>query len=254
MIDFAYLVLILCLVATNFSRLWAFLRWLVHLFPVRRNPDLVPYFDRHGRLIGMVRITPRNIRGQSTQNNGPTSSRRRADTLPARAPTTISTPVTWDGWPDGRFQCSFSPQNVVDTDQLETNWACEALKGRRGSAAAPTWQKGKEIPRRCLGILECTSRTAPRNVSLRRETATPSINTIFGWLYHISGKRVPHAPESRPAVERAHALANPSKRLSDHSRDDRGTIAQRLEHNDEKTKGVKRENTADEWLRGYAKS
>ncbi|KAJ7820567.1 hypothetical protein B0H14DRAFT_2599865 [Mycena olivaceomarginata] len=70
----------------------------------------------------------------------------------------IATPTTWDGWPDGRFQCSFSPQNVTDTNQLEMNWVCETLKGRRGSLAARTSKKGKEMRRKCIGMLECTSR------------------------------------------------------------------------------------------------
>jgi hypothetical protein len=82
------------------------------------------------------------------------------------APTTVSTPATWDGWPDGRFKSSFSPQNVADTNQLEMNWVCEALKGRRGSAAALTWQKGKEIRRKCIGILECTSQHCSANMTI----------------------------------------------------------------------------------------
>ncbi|KAJ7658185.1 hypothetical protein DFH06DRAFT_1407814 [Mycena polygramma] len=32
---------------------------------------------------------------------------------------------------------------------------------------------------------------------------TTGFDTMFGWLYHISGKRVPHTRESRPSVERA---------------------------------------------------
>ncbi|KAJ7852732.1 hypothetical protein B0H13DRAFT_2359349 [Mycena leptocephala] len=38
-------------------------------------------------------------------------------------------------------------------------------------------------------------------------------NTMFGWLYHISGRRVPHAPESGPSVERARAYFAMSRML-----------------------------------------
>ncbi|KAJ7078164.1 hypothetical protein B0H15DRAFT_1001560, partial [Mycena belliarum] len=33
--------------------------------------------------------------------------------------------------------------------------------------------------------------------------STTGFNTIFGWMYHISGQRVPHVPEASPSVDRA---------------------------------------------------
>ncbi|KAJ7658184.1 hypothetical protein DFH06DRAFT_1472862, partial [Mycena polygramma] len=172
MIDITYLVLILALLATNLSKLWALLRWLYNLVPGRRNRDLVPYYNRDGQLIGMVRMTPRNNTNDPTLRNNSSSARatesqisrpraptslRPRNTPAAVAPVTIPTPSTWDGWPDGPFQCSFSRQNVADTKQLTSNWVCELLKGRRGSAAALTWQKGREVRRKCIGVLECSS-------------------------------------------------------------------------------------------------
>ncbi|KAJ6458366.1 hypothetical protein C8R47DRAFT_151131 [Mycena vitilis] len=176
MIDITYLVLILALVATNLSKLWALLCWLYNLAPVRRNRDLVPYYNRGGQLIGMVRMTPRNNANDPTPRNNSSSGRatgsqissqisipraqtslRPRNTPAAVALVTILTPSTWDGWPDGPFQCSFTPQNVADTKKLTSNWVCELLKGRRGSAAALTWQKGRELRRKCIGVLECSS-------------------------------------------------------------------------------------------------
>lgn len=71
----------------------------------------------------------------------------------------ITTPVAWDGWPDGELRCLFSAQEVADTSQLEINWVCEPLPGHRGSTTAATWQKGKEIQRQCVGVLECSSQS-----------------------------------------------------------------------------------------------
>ncbi|KAJ7864093.1 hypothetical protein B0H14DRAFT_2348646, partial [Mycena olivaceomarginata] len=65
---------------------------------------------------------------------------------------------TWSGWPNGRLQCLFSPHQVASTNQLAINWVCEVLSGHRGSAEASTWEKGKEIHRSCIGVLECSSR------------------------------------------------------------------------------------------------
>ncbi|KAF7359825.1 hypothetical protein MVEN_00707800 [Mycena venus] len=198
MIDITYLALILCLVATNFSRLWAIICWLSRLILRRRNRNLVPYFNTQGQLIGMVRLVPQNTRDSPAQVNSgsaepsdrqdsrPTArtSHRLADPSSMSPPNTIATPTTWDGWPDGRFQCSFSPQNIADTNQLEMNWVCEALKGRRGSVAARTSKKGKEIRRKCIGILECTSRActanmriapAARGIDRHRQLRTPCL-------------------------------------------------------------------------------
>ncbi|KAJ7733380.1 hypothetical protein B0H14DRAFT_2639646 [Mycena olivaceomarginata] len=98
----------------------------------------------------------------------------------------IATPTTWDGWPDRRFQCSFSPQNVMDTNQLEMNWVCETLKGRRGSLAARTSKKGKEMCHKCIGMLECTSRACSVDMVIAPaargiDQSQTASYTMFAW-------------------------------------------------------------------------
>ncbi|KAJ7732488.1 hypothetical protein B0H14DRAFT_2997527 [Mycena olivaceomarginata] len=165
MINPIYLALILCLAATNLTRIIRGLRWLHVYFSRPRNPRLVPYFNRQGQLIliGMVRVPPNDSReelvptthGPSPNNDmpdvdgGPVRPSRRLHTSvhqPVSSTPANITPETWDGWPDGRFQCQFLPQQVTDTNQLAIHWVCEALPGHRGSPTALTWQKGKAIP------------------------------------------------------------------------------------------------------------
>ncbi|KAJ7867108.1 hypothetical protein B0H13DRAFT_1897699 [Mycena leptocephala] len=147
--------------------LWAFLCWLFRLIPRRRNRGLVPYFNSQleGSFLGIFEMVQLKItlevrpilfhlrcRDQS-ETKYPIycsrlltpASRCLADRSSASPANTIATPTTWDGWPDGRFQCSFSLQDVMDTNQLEMNWICEALKGRQGSLTTRTSKKGKEI-------------------------------------------------------------------------------------------------------------
>ncbi|KAJ7315144.1 hypothetical protein DFH08DRAFT_820745 [Mycena albidolilacea] len=148
-----------------------------------RNPRLVPYFNRQGQLIGMVRVPPNNSReeleptmhGPSPNNDMPDvdggpvrPSRRLHNSVPQPVSSTPAniTPETWDGWPDGRFQCQFLPQQVTDTNQLAIHWVCEALQGHRGSPTALTWQKGKAIHRRCIGVLECCSPSCSFNLQV----------------------------------------------------------------------------------------
>ncbi|KAK6966912.1 hypothetical protein R3P38DRAFT_2815666 [Favolaschia claudopus] len=60
----------------------------------------------------------------------------------------------WDGWPNGRFQLLFTTQQVADTTKLAVNWSCEARSpGQRGSASSISWERGKELRRRCIGAL-----------------------------------------------------------------------------------------------------
>ncbi|KAJ7862898.1 hypothetical protein B0H14DRAFT_2739581 [Mycena olivaceomarginata] len=134
MIDPIYLALILCL------------RWLHVYFSRLRNPRLVPYFNRQGQLIGMVRVPPSNSReeleptthGPSPNNDmpdvdgGPVRPSRRLHTSvpqPVSSTPANITPETWDGWPDGRFQ----------------------------------W---KAIHRRCIGVLECRSPSCSFNLQV----------------------------------------------------------------------------------------
>ncbi|KAJ7703658.1 hypothetical protein B0H17DRAFT_1194151 [Mycena rosella] len=95
---------------------------------------------------------------------------------PAPSSTPSITPAaSWDGWPDGHLQYLFSPQEIAGTNQLEMDWVCELLPGKRGSPSASVWQKGKEIRRQCVGILESLRLFA-------ESTATDS----FKWLAHVA--------------------------------------------------------------------
>ncbi|KAJ7230069.1 hypothetical protein GGX14DRAFT_384030 [Mycena pura] len=128
-----------------------------------------------GRLVGLVRVTPQEppaTVSPSTVDPNRSHARRGQASVPSKQPVPSSplsavTPSNWDGWPDGAFQCQLSPQNVADTNQLELHWACENIPGHRGSRNALTWQKGKEIRRRCIGTLECsgTACTAGRQIA-----------------------------------------------------------------------------------------
>ncbi|KAK6977500.1 hypothetical protein R3P38DRAFT_3123300 [Favolaschia claudopus] len=113
---------------------------------------------------------------ESSESNPTARSSRPA---PARPP--LETPSSavdagtqirvWDGWPNGQFQYLFSPQQLADTDNLAINWACESRpQGHRGSTAAVSWRKGKEVRRRCIGALVCTSRACSFNL-----TAAPAV-------------------------------------------------------------------------------
>ncbi|KAJ7366156.1 hypothetical protein DFH08DRAFT_678760 [Mycena albidolilacea] len=66
--------------------------------------------------------------------------------------------TAWDGWPNGKFERSFSKQELSETRDLGTNWVLETLKNR-GTRSAATWKKGRETRRRCLEVIECHGRT-----------------------------------------------------------------------------------------------
>ncbi|KAJ7710865.1 hypothetical protein B0H17DRAFT_1173646, partial [Mycena rosella] len=66
-IETVYLALLLCLMASNLTRLWRGIIWVSHLIPGPRDSNLVPYYDREGQLIGMIRVAPVNPR----LNRGP---------------------------------------------------------------------------------------------------------------------------------------------------------------------------------------
>ncbi|KAJ7911163.1 hypothetical protein B0H13DRAFT_1876025 [Mycena leptocephala] len=142
MIDLTYILLLSCLAATNLSRIIQGFRWVYEYISTPRTPRLVPYFNR--------RALSRPIRSGAP--------------LSGISIAVNAAPPVWDGRPDGQFQCLFTPQQVTDTDQLAVNWVCEALSGHRGLPTALTWQKGKEIHRRCVGVLECSSQSCAINL------------------------------------------------------------------------------------------
>ncbi|KAJ7091037.1 hypothetical protein C8R44DRAFT_891725 [Mycena epipterygia] len=184
MIDTLYIALVVCLLASSLNRLLRMLGWLRDYFLRPRNPDLIPYFDQQGQLIGMVRMSTGYHVGRTAAE--PAFEASRGDTTmsqtrrqlspktlskptrdlnsPQRAIPQIAPPLIWDCWPDGKFQCLFSLQELADTNHLATNWVLEPVI-HRGSSNAFIWQKGKEERRRCVGVIECQGTTCPMQLA-----------------------------------------------------------------------------------------
>ncbi|KAJ7275964.1 hypothetical protein C8J57DRAFT_1312033 [Mycena rebaudengoi] len=164
-----YLLLVLCLVASNWGRLHRLFSWIGFLLTRPRSPRLVPYYDSEGRLIGMVRLD------HSVRRPPEPSKRRRArpelhgtespgqstpqvtlqDVHSVLSTGPLPTPEislgTWDGWPDGTFRLNLTHQQFVDTSELAVHWVSDSIRTRRGSPSALTWERGKESRRRCVG-------------------------------------------------------------------------------------------------------
>ncbi|KAJ7239614.1 hypothetical protein B0H12DRAFT_1237565 [Mycena haematopus] len=139
-----------------------------HLSHKRRKTVLVPYRDHDGQLKGWVR----EVREETTGTEAPVNSPPRP-TLPPESlghRPRIATLVTasrndesladfphstWNGFPDGRFRCHFTPQQVEDTSRLALYWVSDKLPGRRGSVDAVTAEKGKLTRFKCAGIIDC---------------------------------------------------------------------------------------------------
>ncbi|KAK7036244.1 hypothetical protein R3P38DRAFT_3485142 [Favolaschia claudopus] len=151
----------------------------------RRKTRLVPYYNSRGQLHGWVR--------EEKNQNMPTTSpsqRKQTSSLPIPTPTDLtlapvhqSTPLplpqatasvpprlteeaplstfplpSWDGFPDGRLRCYFTPQQIEDTSQLAVYWVGDKLAGKQGSPTAATPEKGKVSHFKCAGIIECESK------------------------------------------------------------------------------------------------
>ncbi|KAJ7767711.1 hypothetical protein B0H16DRAFT_1716629 [Mycena metata] len=62
MLDWLYVTLILCLIASNLTRLTSILQRLYAYFSRPRETQLIPYFDESGgQLIGMVRVPAQQL-------------------------------------------------------------------------------------------------------------------------------------------------------------------------------------------------
>ncbi|KAJ6543120.1 hypothetical protein B0H19DRAFT_1239236 [Mycena capillaripes] len=94
------------------------------------------------------------MRKDSTDSHLKTLSMTKATDEPEYIPQ-IS--FSWDFWPDGKFQFDVSPQQLVETNKLASNWVSETVRSR-GSSRALTWKKGHELRRKCLGVIECHSK------------------------------------------------------------------------------------------------
>ncbi|KAJ7730321.1 hypothetical protein B0H16DRAFT_1469671 [Mycena metata] len=166
MLDWLYITLILCLLASNLNRiLWIGQQFLAY-FSRPREPRMIPYFDEHGQLVGMVRVPaqhryrpiPSASSHSESQDQIPNKVETDSDSdtphRPVKLATQIPSALSWDCWPDGKFQYFFSHQRLSDTNQLAMNWALETIHNR-GTPNALRWQSGNELRRRCLGIIQC---------------------------------------------------------------------------------------------------
>ncbi|KAK7007089.1 hypothetical protein R3P38DRAFT_3598848 [Favolaschia claudopus] len=151
----------------------------------RRRKRLVPYYNSEGQLQGWVREEKSQSRPTtspsqsiqasqlpiSTRPTAPSASAPAKQTtpLPLPQPTASATPrlseatpfsvlASWDGFPDGRIKCHFTPQQVADTSQLVIYWAADKLSGKRGSPTAPTPERGNISRFNCAGVIECDSK------------------------------------------------------------------------------------------------
>ncbi|KAJ7926615.1 hypothetical protein B0H13DRAFT_1972428, partial [Mycena leptocephala] len=133
-----------------------------------RKKPLVPYYDHDGQLKGWVREEPEgSVRTDLMQKN----SLRYATAPPQLSPPFATVPgaqlshgdapladfplSTWNGFPDGKFRCHFTRQQVEDTSRLALYWISDRLPGRRGLLDAATAEKGKLSRFRCAGVINC---------------------------------------------------------------------------------------------------
>ncbi|KAK6984371.1 hypothetical protein R3P38DRAFT_3452507 [Favolaschia claudopus] len=151
-----------------------------------RRTQLIPYYNKEGRLQGWVREkkakmgAPRetiNVTAPS-QGDSPSSAPKATISANINSPSLVPTPAlsphtnlpsenvqlsgfplpSWDGFPDGRIHCHFTPQQLEDTSQLVIYWVADKLGGKSGSPDAASPDKGKISRFRCAGVVECSSR------------------------------------------------------------------------------------------------
>ncbi|KAJ7713663.1 hypothetical protein B0H16DRAFT_1620622 [Mycena metata] len=125
----------------------------------RRGSTLAPYYDENGQLQGWVREErkKRVIAPPRQPSTSPPPRGRATPALSARAgPTPASSSLeSWDGFPDDRFQCHFTRQQVEDTSRLAVYWIFDKLPGKSGSTNAVTPEKGRLSHFRCAGVIHC---------------------------------------------------------------------------------------------------
>ncbi|KAJ7027056.1 hypothetical protein C8F04DRAFT_1099219 [Mycena alexandri] len=166
----------------------------------RRRNTLVPYYDENGELQGWVReereinevnghhANPPKRRSSPPLRTGRTTSRGPA--LGSQTNTTLPnfSLGSWDGFPDHRFRCHFTRQQVEDTSQLGFYWVSDKLPGKRGSLDAVTVEKGKLSRFKCAGIIQCQTAVCTVQIAPGKNIArqTESICNCGSTLRHRS--------------------------------------------------------------------
>ncbi|KAK7000873.1 hypothetical protein R3P38DRAFT_3327553 [Favolaschia claudopus] len=149
--DTIYIALVICLVATNLTRIITAVKWIsayLSILSNEPNDRLVPLYDLEGVQIGFVRITdadyPLSSRSRSGRIfSGPNDGNEHNQTIVSRCIKSLSSSA-WDGWLDTKYYTAFSSQEFTATQNLALNWSCEKMPG-------------KEISQRCIRILVCAS-------------------------------------------------------------------------------------------------
>ncbi|KAF8145746.1 hypothetical protein K438DRAFT_1781660 [Mycena galopus ATCC 62051] len=159
MTDLTYIALIVCLLASNVGRLWRLLSWIQSLLRRPLEPQLIPYFDEQGNLIGLVRVpvefNERNARlpaythprDQALDTNisvawrsGAEYSDHETKSLPPVASDSTEGKLDstgWNCWPDGNFERMFDWDEMFKTHGLATNWLQERLRKTSGAFPSP---------------------------------------------------------------------------------------------------------------------
>ncbi|KAK6971806.1 hypothetical protein R3P38DRAFT_3241751 [Favolaschia claudopus] len=157
----------------------------------RHRNRLVPYYNSKGQLQGWVR-EEKSQKPEATRTSHPqhkqTSSlpvptpitapaERNAASAPAKSTTPLPLPPAsasapaplsleyWDGFPDGRLRCHFTPQQLEDTSQLAIYWVGDRLSGKQGSPTTATPEKGKVSHFQCAGVVECESKVCVTQIA-----------------------------------------------------------------------------------------
>ncbi|KAJ7128296.1 hypothetical protein C8R46DRAFT_1247009 [Mycena filopes] len=142
-------------ILTLYGLVLLYLLFAVHALAVaqesstkRRKSTLAPYYDEDGKLQGWVREE-----GREVENANPNLT---PSLLKGPLMDSDSTLTSWDGFPNHRFRCQFTRQQVEDTSQLAVYWVADKLPGgKRGSLAAVTPEKGRLSHFQCAGIIQC---------------------------------------------------------------------------------------------------
>ncbi|KAJ7151963.1 hypothetical protein C8R46DRAFT_1228819 [Mycena filopes] len=184
-------------ILTLYGLVLLYLLFAVHTLAVakesstkRRKSTLAPYYDEDGKLQGWVREEGREV--ENVNPNRPPALARR-DSLPLPPPPVTpsllkgpsmlsqidpdSRLTSWDGFPNHRFRCQFTRQQVEDTSRLAVYWVGDKRPGKRGSLDAVTPEKGRLSRFRCAGIIQCKAAVCTVTSSLTSDDSDSQISS-----------------------------------------------------------------------------